>query len=179
MQATSRMFLCARCWVQVLSVVVATADNAIAPSNAHAYRAARTSAKPADATTTTLLRLLDRYGTAGLQVAVEDALRAGSPHTNTVRAALERRRTARGAPTPVGTSNGRGPNASRWRWKPWWSWFAAVFSIPLTLSIPSRLFPGRFIMHHASFPCPDNGAGSPMNAYLRVDPRYMITDRIA
>jgi hypothetical protein len=51
--------------------------------------------------TTSLLRLLDRYGTAGLQASVEDALRAGSAHTNTVRAALERRRIARGAPPPV------------------------------------------------------------------------------
>ncbi|RQR45930.1 IS21 family transposase [Burkholderia sp. Bp9126] len=51
--------------------------------------------------TTSLLRLLDRYGAAELQAAVEDALRAGSAHTNTVRAALERRRTARGAPPPV------------------------------------------------------------------------------
>jgi hypothetical protein len=51
--------------------------------------------------TTSLLRLLDRYGAAELQAAVEDALRAGSAHTNTVRAALERRRAARGAPPPV------------------------------------------------------------------------------
>lgn len=36
-----------------------------------------------------------------LQAAVEDALRAGVPHTNTVRAALERRRNARGTPPPV------------------------------------------------------------------------------
>ncbi len=51
--------------------------------------------------TTSLLRLLDRYGAAELQAAVEDALRAGVPHTNTVRAALERRRNARGTPPPV------------------------------------------------------------------------------
>jgi hypothetical protein len=51
--------------------------------------------------TTALLRLLDRYGAVELQAAVEDALRAGSAHTNTVRAALERRRAARGAPPPV------------------------------------------------------------------------------
>jgi hypothetical protein len=53
------------------------------------------------AQTTALLRLLDRYGAAELQVAVEDALRTGSAHTNTVRAALERRRLERGAPPPV------------------------------------------------------------------------------
>ena len=51
--------------------------------------------------TSSLLRLLDRYGAAELQAAVEDALRAGSAHTNTVRAALERRRAARSAPPPV------------------------------------------------------------------------------
>jgi len=51
--------------------------------------------------TTSLLRLLDRYGAAELKVAVEDALRAGVPHPNAVRAALERRRTARGSPPPV------------------------------------------------------------------------------
>ncbi|WFN14878.1 hypothetical protein [Burkholderia contaminans] len=51
--------------------------------------------------TTSLLRLLGQYGVAELQAAVEDALQAGSPHTNAVRAALERRRTARGAPPPI------------------------------------------------------------------------------
>jgi transposase len=53
------------------------------------------------ALTSALLRLLDRYGAASLQTAVEEALRAGSPHTNTVRAALERQRAARGNPPPV------------------------------------------------------------------------------
>ncbi len=53
------------------------------------------------AQTTALLRLLDRYGAAELQVAVEDALRTGSAHMNSVRAALERRRLERGAPPPV------------------------------------------------------------------------------
>jgi hypothetical protein len=41
------------------------------------------------ALTSALLRLLDRYGAVSLQTAIEEALRAGSPHTNTVRAALE------------------------------------------------------------------------------------------
>lgn len=53
------------------------------------------------ALTSALLRLHDRYGAAELQTAVEDALRAGSAHTNTVRAALERHRAARGHPPPV------------------------------------------------------------------------------
>lgn len=56
------------------------------------------------ALTTALLRLLDRYGATELQAAVEDALRAGSVHAATVRAALERRRLERGEPPPVETS---------------------------------------------------------------------------
>ncbi|WP_256990761.1 hypothetical protein [Burkholderia sp. HI2714] len=53
------------------------------------------------AITTALLRLLDRYGAAEVRDAVEEALRTGSPHSNTVRLVLERRRIARGAPPPV------------------------------------------------------------------------------
>lgn len=53
------------------------------------------------ALTNALLSLLDRYGAAELQAAVEDALAAGVPHANTVRLALERRRTASGTPPPV------------------------------------------------------------------------------
>jgi transposase len=48
-----------------------------------------------------LLRLLDRYGPVELQAAIEDALAGGSPHPNSVRTALERRREARQAPPPV------------------------------------------------------------------------------
>ena len=44
------------------------------------------------------LRLLDRYGAAALELAVQEALDAGVPHPNAVRQALERRRTARGTP---------------------------------------------------------------------------------
>ncbi|KAI3603369.1 Mobile element protein [Cupriavidus necator H850] len=53
------------------------------------------------ALTNALLRLLDRYGAAELQAAVEEALAKGAAHTNTVRLALERRRAARGEPPPV------------------------------------------------------------------------------
>ncbi|MBF8179144.1 IS21 family transposase [Herminiimonas contaminans] len=48
-----------------------------------------------------MLRLLDRYGAADLELAVREALGAGVPHPNAVRLALERRRTARGNPPPV------------------------------------------------------------------------------
>jgi hypothetical protein len=64
-------------------------------------RAAERGANFGGGLTTSLLRLLDRYGAAELQAAVEDALRAGVPHTNMVRAALERSRSARGTPPPV------------------------------------------------------------------------------
>ncbi|WP_456152328.1 IS21 family transposase [Paraburkholderia nodosa] len=52
--------------------------------------------------TTHLLRLLDRYGPAELQAAIEETLASGAaPHPNPVRLALERRREARQAPPPV------------------------------------------------------------------------------
>ena len=52
--------------------------------------------------TSHLLRLLDRYGAAELQAAIEETLASGAaPHPNPVRLALERRREARHAPPPV------------------------------------------------------------------------------
>jgi hypothetical protein len=52
--------------------------------------------------TAQLLRLLDRYGAAELQAAIEETLASGAaPHQNPVRLALERRRVARGVPPPV------------------------------------------------------------------------------
>src|SRR6202165_4153213 len=52
--------------------------------------------------TANLLRLLDRYGAAELQAAIEETLASGAaPHPNPVRLALERRREARHAPPPV------------------------------------------------------------------------------
>ena len=52
--------------------------------------------------TTHLLRLLDRYGPAELQAAIEETLASdAAPHPNPVRLALERRREARQAPPPV------------------------------------------------------------------------------
>lgn len=51
--------------------------------------------------TAALLRLLERYGAAGLQVAVIDALQRDVPHPNAVRLALERAREAAGQPPPV------------------------------------------------------------------------------
>lgn len=51
--------------------------------------------------TASLLRLLDRYGAAELQAAIEVALAGGVPHPNAVRLALERRREARNDAPPV------------------------------------------------------------------------------
>lgn len=51
--------------------------------------------------TAALLRLLDRYGAAALQVAVLEALQRDVPHPNAVRLALERAREAAGQPPPV------------------------------------------------------------------------------
>jgi hypothetical protein len=55
--------------------------------------------------TAQLLRLLDRYGAAELQAAIEETLASdAAPHQNPVRLALERRREARQAPPPVAIS---------------------------------------------------------------------------
>jgi hypothetical protein len=53
------------------------------------------------ALTTGLVRLLDRYGAAELQVAIREALDRGVPHPNAVRLALERRREQRSEAPPV------------------------------------------------------------------------------
>jgi hypothetical protein len=55
--------------------------------------------------TAQLLRLLDRYGAAELQAAIEETLSSdAAPHQNPVRLALERRREARQVPPPVAIS---------------------------------------------------------------------------
>ena len=51
--------------------------------------------------TAALLRLLDRYGAAPLQAAIECALAQGVPHPNAVRLALERARDEQGLPPPT------------------------------------------------------------------------------
>lgn len=48
-----------------------------------------------------LLRLLDRYGTEELSLAVDEALQTGAPSAQTVRLVLERRRREQGAPPPL------------------------------------------------------------------------------
>ena len=51
--------------------------------------------------TAALLRLLERYGAAALQVAILEALQRDVPHPNAVRLALERAREAADQPPPV------------------------------------------------------------------------------
>ncbi len=51
--------------------------------------------------TAALLRLLDRYGAAELQGAIDEALQRGVPHPNAVRLSLERRREQRDQPPPL------------------------------------------------------------------------------
>jgi Integrase core domain len=51
--------------------------------------------------TAALLRLLERWGAAALQVAILEALQRDVPHPNAVRLALERAREAAGQPPPV------------------------------------------------------------------------------
>jgi transposase len=48
-----------------------------------------------------LLRLLDEHGAQELDTAIAEALEAGSPHPETVRLVLDRKRHARGQPPPV------------------------------------------------------------------------------
>jgi transposase len=50
---------------------------------------------------TALLRLLDEHGRDELTVAITEALVAGSPHPDTVRLVLDRRRAQRGQPPPL------------------------------------------------------------------------------
>jgi hypothetical protein len=47
------------------------------------------------------LRLLDEHGVQELDTAIAEALEAGSPHPETVRLVLDRKRHARGQPPPV------------------------------------------------------------------------------
>ena len=56
------------------------------------------------AITASLLRLLDRYGAAELQAAIQDALARNVPHPNAVRLALERHREELHLPPPVAVS---------------------------------------------------------------------------
>ena len=53
------------------------------------------------ATVAALLRLLDDYGAAELEAAIDEALERGVPHPNAVRLSLTRRREQRNEPPPI------------------------------------------------------------------------------
>ncbi len=53
------------------------------------------------ATTSSLLRLLERHGARALDEAIEEALEQGAPHLRAVRRIIDRRREARGQAPPV------------------------------------------------------------------------------
>jgi transposase len=72
-----------------------------APSSQRLLRQAGERGDNLGTLTAALLRLLDRFGAAELQAAIEEALSRGVPHPNAVRLTLERRREAAGLPPPV------------------------------------------------------------------------------
>lgn len=57
------------------------------------------------------MRLLNAYGAAELQEAVLEALKHGTPHPNSVRCALDRRREARNLPPPIAVNLSEGAKA--------------------------------------------------------------------
>ena len=56
---------------------------------------------PMGTTVAALLRLLDDYGAAELEAAIDEALERGVPHPNAVRLSLTRRREQRDQPPPI------------------------------------------------------------------------------
>lgn len=72
-----------------------------APASAQLLERAAERGEIIGAMTSTLLRLLDRYGQDEVQAAVLTALARGVPHPNAVRLALETQREARNQPPPV------------------------------------------------------------------------------
>ena len=74
---------------------------AAAPASGELLKRAAARGSNLGTLTAALLRLLDRYGAAELQAAVEETLQCAAPHPNAVRLILERRREARHAPPPI------------------------------------------------------------------------------
>ena len=61
------------------------------------------------ATVAALLRLLDQYGAAELEAAIDEALERGVPHPNAVRLSLTRRRELQDRPPPIPVELPRDP----------------------------------------------------------------------
>ena len=72
-----------------------------APASAELLKRAGVRGHNLGSITAALMRLLQRYGAAALQMAITDALERDVPHPNAVRLALERAREASGRPPPV------------------------------------------------------------------------------
>lgn len=72
-----------------------------APASQQLLEGAATRGENLGSITMSLLRLVDRYGAAQVQIAILAALARGVPHPNAVRLALETQREARHAPAPV------------------------------------------------------------------------------
>jgi transposase len=75
--------------------------SAAAPASATLLERAGARGHNLGSITAALLRLLERWGAAALQVAILDAIERDVPHPNAVRLALERVREAAGQPPPV------------------------------------------------------------------------------
>ncbi len=72
-----------------------------APASAELLLRAGAQGENLGSITASLMRLLDRWGAAALQVAITEALARDVAHPNAVRLALERARAASGEPPPV------------------------------------------------------------------------------
>ena len=72
-----------------------------APASQQLLKSAAERGENLGSITMSLLRLVDRYGAAQVQIAILSALARGVPHPNAVRLALETQREARHAPAPV------------------------------------------------------------------------------
>jgi hypothetical protein len=72
-----------------------------APASAELLKRAGARGENLGSVTATLMRLLERWGAAALQAAINEALARDVAHPNAVRLALERARAASGEPPPV------------------------------------------------------------------------------
>lgn len=72
-----------------------------APASAELLQRAGARGENLGSITSTLMRLLERWGAAALQAAITEALASDVAHPNAVRLALERARAASGEPPPV------------------------------------------------------------------------------
>jgi hypothetical protein len=72
-----------------------------APSSSVLLQQAAARGNPLSRVTAQLVQLLDDYGAAELEYAIQEALASGVPHPNAVRQVIERRREQRDRPPPL------------------------------------------------------------------------------